>query len=122
MFCGRRLDNVNLKELRQSVFDFACGGRMCALWNDWGAIDANDRASVCGREDVRAHCFEWATLNAETFGEICRLIANFANRDYATAKSLWEAYKKEQAKSENASVVLSRAVNVEGLPKKQSKR
>lgn len=122
MFCGRQLVNVDLKELRQSVFDFACGGRMCALWDDWGAVDANDRASVCGREDVRAHCFEWATLNAERFTEISTLIANFANQDYDGAKSLWEAYKKEQAKSENASVVLSGAVDVEGLPKKQSKR
>ena len=95
---------------------------MCGLWDDWGAIDANDRASVCGREDVREHCIEWPRVNPQEFAETCTLIANFANHDFDQTRAKWEAYQKLQADSVNASCVLSGAVDVENLPLKKSKR
>ena len=117
------MEEMDLSEFRQDLFEFCCGGRMSLMWGETGQeISEADRLHVCSHHDVRARAIEWPRENPADFEEKCALVTNFANGDIKKATKATATYLRTQGNPVNAEAELSGIVEVKGLKPKASKR
>jgi hypothetical protein len=112
------IEEMDLGLLSFKMFEFGCGARMLELFPVWGPVNNYDRAGVCSREDVDMYIIDW-TRTYEDFGDVCNLVADFANGNPQAARKKWDSRKRLLKGSVNASVVLSGEVDVSGLPSRK---
>ena len=113
---------LDLTEFRQSVFEFAVGGRILTLWEDWSDITNDDRRHECSRSNVHDHCMEWPRTHPDLFEELAILASNFASCDLQHCQRKLDAHNRKEQGSELGSVVLSGVVSAPAGPVKHSSR
>jgi hypothetical protein len=117
------MEEMNLSEFRQDLFEFCCGGRLSGMWGELEQeISEADMLHVCSHHDVRERAIEWPRTHPYDFDEKCHLASNFANGDIKKATNNMVAYLKKQQNSTNREVELSGIVDTSGLTPKASKR